>query len=256
LEPGGEESSPFLGAQVVVGRWVLPTGNMPPPHPCDHVVIRNEAVVTASYQRVPNWRRLERAEEEAAALIKEWGAESHPVDATFDDVMDCLHGHPAADLLHFALHGQFDLAGLQDGLVLVEKQPDASSPSRPTFLRPDQIASSTLDRAPFVFLNSCQVGAAREVLGDYAGLVESFLFAGASAVVAPLWSIDDGDAKNLALEFYKECWMGEAPAEILRKQRARFTESAARQAQSQDGSPTHLAYQFFGHPKFTLERHE
>jgi hypothetical protein len=254
IEGAAGDSSPFLGAQVALGRWVLPSADMPPPHPIGHLAVREEAVITATYQRVPNWKRLERAEEESATLLREWGGGSHAVEGTFDDVMNCLHGHPAVDLLHFALHGQFDLSGLQDGLVLIEKPADQSTLVKPTFLRPDDIASSVLDRSPFVFLNACQVGAAKEMLGDNSGMVQAFLFAGASAVVAPLWSVDDGEAQNLALEFYTRCWQGEPPAEILRCQRARFTESAARQGHSADCSPTNLAYQFFGHPRFTLER--
>jgi CHAT domain-containing protein len=162
-------------------------------------------------------------------------------------------GEPAADVLHFALHGQFDLKGLQEGLVLIDRQADESTPAKPTFLRSDDIASCTFRRSPFVFLNACQVGAAKEMLGDYAGMVDAFLFAGASAVVAPLWSIDDGDARALAVNFYKEAWKGESPAELLRRQRDCFTERAAKESGGKCASSTLLAYQFFGHPKYVLE---
>jgi hypothetical protein len=259
LEPplvtnGENASSPFLGAQTALGRWILPCGERPSPHPSRHLTVREQAVVTAVYDRVVGWKRLQGAEEEAADLLRQWQGTGRQVDATFDDVLRCLRGQPAVDLLHFALHGQFDAAGDQDGLVLISREPGGTTAASATFLRSDDVGSCNFaenSRSPFVFLNACQVGAAKRLLGDYAGMAASFLFAGASAVVAPLWSIDDAEAHRLALKLYECAWKGEPMAEILRRERARFTEVVAK---SQAGSPTYLAYQFFGHPRFTIER--
>ena len=46
-------------------------------------------------------------------------------------------------------------------------------------------------------------GAGAQVLGDYAGIAESFLYAGATAVVAPLWAINDRAARQLAIDRVK-----------------------------------------------------
>ncbi|MBS1791338.1 MAG: CHAT domain-containing protein [Acidobacteria bacterium] len=249
--------SPFFAAQVALGRWVLPSGAMPPPHPIRSLAVREQAVVTGVYDRVLSWKRLEKAEEEAADLLKAWEGTSQKVEATFESVMECLGGDPAADVLHFALHGQFDTSGIREGLVLIEHQDGATGPAKSMFLRPEHVSACDFrqfTRSPFVFLNACQVGAEKQVLGDYGGMASAFLFAGASAVVAPIWSIDDADARGLALEFYEEAWKGEPPAELLRRQRARFTELAAKNHSAESGSPTHLAYQFFGHPKYVLKR--
>src|SRR4029079_15217436 len=100
--------------------------------------------------------------------------------------------------------------------------------------------------APFVFLNACQVGAGESVLDDYAGLADAFLFAGASAVIAPLWSIDDVIARELALGFYEHALAGEPPAEVLRRERAAFRDDPS------VTSPRRLSYQFFGHPSMRL----
>lgn len=250
------DPSPFLAAQVALGRWILPKGAMPSPHPSCSLAVRKQAVVTGVYDRT-NWKRLERAEEEAADLLTAWKDTGQKVEATFEGVMECLSGDPAADVLHFALHGQFDERGIQEGLVLIEHQNGASGPVTTMYLRPADVAScdfTKFTRSPFVFLNACQVGIGKQVLGDYAGMASAFLFAGASAVVAPIWSIDDADARSLALGFYEEAWKGEPPAELLRRQRARFTELAAKNHSAESGSPTHLAYQFFGHPKYVLKR--
>ena len=105
----------------------------------------------------------------------------------------------------------------------------------------------SLAESPLVFLNACQVGTGQETLGDYAGLAESFLFAGASAVVAPLWSIDDGVASALAERFYTGRSPARALAEIVRSERAAFGTGA------DPNSSTLVAYQFFGHPEMHLE---
>jgi CHAT domain-containing protein len=84
-------------------------------------------------------------------------------------------------------------------------------------------------------------------LGDYAGMAVAFLRAGASAVIAPLWSIDDESASRVALSFYDRAISEsrEAPAEVLREVRREYLNDRA--------ASTPLAYQFFGHPSYRVE---
>jgi len=113
-----------------------------------------------------------------------------------------------------------------------------------SFLDPLEVEGSTLERRPFVFLNACQVGQANAILGDYAGMAQSFVSAGASAVIAPLWSVKDTTAKDFALQFYAPA--GETrPATALRTARASLGNAGIT-------SGTHLAYQFYGHPALRL----
>jgi CHAT domain-containing protein len=79
-------------------------------------------------------------------------------------------------------------------------------------------------------------------------MAEAFLFAGASGVIAPLWSIDDRVAREIAIRFYNRALSGEAPAEILRTERGAFRDSP------EVTSSTYLAYQYFGHPALRLDR--
>ena len=227
------EAPPFLGAQAHVGRWVLGSKKpkLPPPSALDVSVM---AVVSGVYNK-PGWRRLQEAEAEAAQLGEVYGA--LPVKAVVEDVLKCLKGTPEAELLHFAVHGNYDPNGVQDGLVLIDGR----------FLDPMLVRGTLLEKAPLVFLNACQVGSGNKILGDYAGMAEAFLYAGASAVIAPLWSIKDTVAKDIALEFYKQTFDGSLPTHVLRTSRALFKESSALSA-------TYLAYQFFGHPALKLHR--
>ena len=77
-------------------------------------------------------------------------------------------------------------------------------------------------------------------------MAAAFLLAGASAVVAPLWAINDETAKQIALGFYAAAGDGGgAPAEFFRHQRAANPDPPA--------SQTYLAYLFYGHPPLRIE---
>ncbi|GAA3036687.1 hypothetical protein [Streptosporangium longisporum] len=88
-----------------------------------------------------------------------------------------------------------------------------------------EVLGRDLPGAPFVFL---------EEPGD----AQSFLLAGACAVVAPLWPAG-GD--GVAREFYRRCFAGEPVAEVLRSMRGRSPDDAG-------------AYRFHGHPALRLHR--
>jgi hypothetical protein len=235
------EMPPFLCAQARVGRWLQPDENaaaaglgpvQPPP---TRLRVGTMAVVSGVYGQ-QGWPRLVEAEAECAALERDYGAAK--INATRDSVFACIFGAPAAEVLHFAVHGEWDPGGVQDGLILVDG-----------VLSPDQVLSGRLPGRPLVFLNACQVGQGSEVLGDYAGMAAAFLRIGASAVVAPLWSIDDATAASIALSFYQETLAnGATPAEVLRRVRTGFKPTTAAQ------SSTCLAYQFFGDPRLELIR--
>ncbi|MGH9179317.1 MAG: CHAT domain-containing protein, partial [Acidimicrobiales bacterium] len=224
---------PFLAAQCDVGRWVLGQRRPPLPPPTS-VPARTMAVVTGNYgSRLP---RLFEAEREAEQLRQRYAAA--PVGAVATEILGCLSGTPDAEVLHFAVHGTYDQGGEDEGLIL----------SDGTRLQPlDVKGAYPLKGTPFVFLNACQVGNGNELLGDYAGLAQSFLYAGAAGVVAPLWSVSDAVARELALDFYERAFVpGATAAGVLREARARYAEAG--------GDATWLAYQFFGHPAMGLRR--
>lgn len=240
-EPLIDPAAPlFLAAQANVGRWVLPqreraTGSRQRPQqpPPTEVGVSSVAVVTGVYDR-PGWSRLKEAEAEAEELGARFKAAQ--INAVTDQVLQCLRGTPPAELLHFAVHGTYDPGGLQDGLMLVDG----------VTLEPFQVQGVQLSRSPFVFLNACQVGMGNRVLGDSSGMAAAFLVAGASGVVAPLWSVKDTIAREIARSFYEKTAKGMSPAEALREARRSFLPGAAPQ------SATWLAYQYFGHPSLKL----
>lgn len=251
-------SSPFLGAHVAISRWPL-TDRRPRPVPRTSVDVRTVAVVTADYSGVPGWGRLEAALAEADDVVRIFEPAALRVAPELVTVIDLLRGSPAAELLHVALHGQFDQAGEQEGLVLLDRSADGSV--RPQFLTAVQIETGTLSGGPFAFLNACQVGSDEKVLGMYGGFASTLLRIGASGVVAPLWNIDDHVAADVAREVYAVVLQPSADgtppdvsvAEAFRRVRARYTEEAVR-AQTPGATATLIAFQVFGHPRLRLRR--
>lgn len=250
VDPWGG-SSPFLGAHVALARWPL-TEHRPRPHPRPKVSVRSAAVLTADYQGVPGWGRLESAVAEATEVATLFDPEAPQIVPDLWTVMNLFRGNPAADLVHVALHGQYDAQGDQEGLVLLTKSPAGGAVAQ--FLSPTVLESGELAQGPFVFLNACQVGTDERVLGDYGGFASTLLRIGAAGVVAPLWNIRDDIAAEVARRFYAATLTAASPvsaAEAIRAVRATYTEEAVRA-----GLPglhaTLLAYQVFGHPRLTL----
>jgi CHAT domain len=229
------DAPPFMSTQCDVGRWVLGQRRpkMPPP---TTLSVSSMSVVSGVYTG-GSWQRLVEAEAEAQDLVQAYGATA--VDATIPEVLGLLGGQPSADVIHFAVHGNYDPQGGEDGLILTDG----------LALDPLKVKGTTQSGTPFVFLNACQVGAGQRVLGDHAGMASAFLYSGAAAVVAPLWSIDDRVAREIARRFYEAVFDGASPAEFLRTIGQLASDETA-------ATTTHLAYQFFGHPRLRMpQRH-
>ncbi len=220
----------LFGAQAEIGRWILSSRNeLPIPPPLD-LELRPMVEVTAKYvgAKTP---RLVHAEEEGAELQRVYGAQH--VDATGVAITGCFHdANPPATTMHVALHGIYDAMSPVDGLIMADS----------SVLNASAIEGGTALKRAFVFLNACQVGVGKETLGHYAGIPAAFVYAKARGVIAPLWSIDDAVAKEIALRFYAGLAQGESPAALLRAERKRFNDAATR-------SSTLVAYVFFGNPR-------
>ncbi|WP_404386032.1 CHAT domain-containing protein [Knoellia locipacati] len=248
---GGD--APFLGAHAAIGRWPLSEGE-PRPVPRPTVEVVKAAVLSAKYDGVTKWGKLDDAEAEAAEVTELFGAVSVP--PTIRAVADLFGGTPAAQLVHVALHGQFDTEGTAEGLVLLAVDAAGTQTAKATFFSPLAAENGHLAAGPFVFLNACQVGADRAVLGDYGGFASTLLRIGATGVVAPLWNVDDDVAAAMAREFYAATWSAPADervsvAEAVRRARARYTVEGVTQ-RVPGVSPTLVAFQCLAHPQLRL----
>ncbi|GAB4272401.1 MAG: hypothetical protein Kow0092_27480 [Deferrisomatales bacterium] len=243
---------PLLGAQLRVGRWIPPgpkrprgvqRPSLPPAH---RIEVDRIALVVGDYLAEQGQRPLPLAKEEGKKLSLRY--DTVPLSATEDDLdrllRDALErdGTPVSvSAVHFACHGEVDPANPRyNGIVLSD---------RSVRLSPNIVSGSRIcrQREPFVFLNACQLGFSSELLADYGGMAGEFLRAGSRGFVAPLWSVDDRIARDVAVGFYERALDGEVPVgEVLREIRSRFD-------LAQDSPPsTYLAYVFYGHPNLIL----
>ena len=243
---GGEREN-FLGAEFSVGRWVIGrespvTGVVKPVYPPPTSVdVKRMAVVSGDYTQTRGWKDLAGAHEEAKALVERYNAISVDSDGA---LAAWLKSAQDVDLIHFAVHGKWDLAGSSGGIALVDG----------SMLTPSKIAGLRLKNAPFIFLNACQLGQGEQTLGDYGGVAAAFLQAGASGVIASLWNVDDAAAKALALSFYDSAHeLKDGASDFIRNVRARFSDAVPDDDPAARAPSLLLAYQFFGHPRMRLE---
>lgn len=251
----------WLGCQTLLGRWLrtgdkdVTTTGMPRPsmHPVASINVRDLAVMAAWYKYESGLRRLEKAEDEARALVQ--SHQACELEATSEAMLDLLRSslgrrlRSAEDVqaVHFAGHGDFDPA-----------RPDASAlflsngtPLRSTVFRAARYGGT---RQPLLFLNACMLGIGGEVLGDMAGFPGNALRGGFGGVLGALWEVDDQVAHDIALEFWTRALPpppahGEPIGAILRSLRAKYRGDPQALPES-----TYLAYVYYGHPRLTLSR--
>lgn len=111
----------------------------------------------------------------------------------------------AVDLLHLACHGRFRADNPAFSFLQLGDGP---------FTLHD--AARLRLRAGLVALSACETGASRVAPGEEVqGLVRAFLLAGAGAVLATQWPVDDAASAALVGRFYRALGAGVAPARAL-----------------------------------------
>lgn len=262
LAPPLDASRPAcLGAQVLLGRWWResvaggPAGRVarPPADPPARIAVSAMAVMAAQYKAESGLRRLPEAEAEAKDLVSAHAAVlmaastaslKQLLDAKVEAGLDMIG---AVDAVHFAGHGEFDPA-----------RPDGSM----MFLADGKPLSSMLFRSakygeahqPLAFFNACMIGIGGELLGDAGGFPGNCLRGGFGGMAGALWEVDDAQARDVALEFWRralptQAGEGEPVAAIWRDLRARFAPQGTLPPQA-----TYLSYVFYGHPRLALQR--
>ena len=119
-------------------------------------------------------------------------------------------------IVHFATHALLDsknpeLSGLVLSLVNKHGRPQNG------FLDLEQIYNLNLP-ADLIVLSACDTGLGQEIRGEgLIGLSRGFMYAGASRVMASLWSVDDEVTSELMARLYKSLEQGKmSPAAALR----------------------------------------
>jgi hypothetical protein len=232
LPSGDEQDREPLGVEFLVSRWSAR----------DHVLPAQRVRLADCWVVAPTDSKLDEAAAEAQMVIDRFapgmGALIDPADVVH---LDQTLAGAGRTLLHFVCHGQSGGAAGQT-LLLQNKEKLKSS-----FLRAMPGVKKGFRAArPLVFLNACEVGRAEPALAGVGGFADAFMTLGASAVVAPLWSVKDSIAHQVAVEFYERSRREpQTPfAEILRDLRRRSYGPAG-------GEDSWAAYCFYGDPLAT-----
>lgn len=241
------DAPPLLGCQVNLGRWPLGHSELPPRA---HIEVQHMAAVVGDYAARSGWRKLQQAMEEGSQLVQRYQALQLAADAPQIKKLltarlgEVEPGH-GTEAVHFACHGEALQHHALDAAVILG---DGMR------LSPLVFANAPLGKrsSPFLFMNACQVGKAGELLASFSGFAGEAIKGGFRGFLAPLWSVEDQLARDIALGFYEQVFGDgtRAPrpvAEVLREMRARF-------ADTEPNSLTRLAYVFYGHPGLTLSR--
>jgi CHAT domain-containing protein len=161
--------------------------------------------------------RLEWSRQEARNIASL--APAHQVSERLDFAanVDALRGADLAQfaVIHIAAHAVVDMDHPElTGIALSAM--DQAGRRREGFLRLHDIYGLTL-HPNLVVLSSCRTAIGPEVRGEgILGLSRGFLYAGAQAVVATLWSVDDQATAVFMARFYRELWTeGRSPVAAL-----------------------------------------
>jgi CHAT domain-containing protein len=238
---GRRERRETLGADFAVGRWVH-SGHRSPKQ---QVSIESSYVVAPTYDG-SDLRPLPNAQKEAEWVCARFaGKRVTPADPLR---LDNLLRVSPVDLLHLVAHGEAgrvedgaaipQLLLLDDGAQLDAQQIDAL----------DGLVDGFAARPPLVFVNACDVGRTEPSLLGADGVASAFVEAGACCVVAPLWSVKDSLAHEVAVEFYEAALRDPRRplAEILSDIRAKAYVDGG-------GEDTYAAYCFYGDPLTALD---
>jgi hypothetical protein len=236
----------ILAVRHAVGRWVATDS-------CQlrqSLRVREIAVFATDYGTVARIKKkLRWALEELSYLVGIFKATAYRV--RYRDLTEFFE-HGRAQLIHFSCHGRTGVYDPENaGIELEEDDPQVYT--APQVWRPEVRRDGVGREKPVVFLNACQAGAAGEVLGMVFGWPQAFLRMGSTACVAPLWSVVDETAKDVATEFYNnvlkdtQAEPGVQPmtlGEALRQIRSQWRTKA---------SLTYLGYVLYGDPTTKLD---
>lgn len=153
--------------------------------------------------------RLQHAASETQAVVSRFGGRLY---AEAEAKQAVLSASPC-QILHIAAHGQYRI-----------DKPDFSFfqlADGPIFT--DDLFQYDL-RYELVTLSACETGRSRATAGDeLIGLGRGFLFAGAGALIASLWSVDDALTLNLMNTLYHQLDIGASKAAALREAQLQMT---------------------------------
>lgn len=118
-------------------------------------------------------------------------------------------------VVHFATHGILNATTPADSYIQLAASPNAEQ----AHLTVGEVWDLPFKKVTLVTLSACEsaLGDKEPDGGEITTLAEAFSSAGATTVLASLWSVGDESTKELMVEFYKQLAAGASKAEALQK---------------------------------------
>ncbi|MBI5533105.1 MAG: CHAT domain-containing protein [Deltaproteobacteria bacterium] len=176
----------FLCRSHPIGRWYGAYAG------CRTQILKRSTPFHSVVPRYGNDDRLEEAEREQEHLVATFQA-AKVEPATRERLLELLNGPLQVGVFHVAAHAVSDGRGPWCGHLSLENG------TRLTAL--EVKGTGTAAQGALVVLNACESAAGRPLLGVVAGFPEAFISVGAAALLAPLWAVDDYDARTTVSAF-------------------------------------------------------
>ncbi len=168
--------------------------------------------------RGSHFGRLDHSRSEAKAITSNLPNKSYKLLLDFDSSRENILKEDLTkyQILAFITHGLLD-TGQVDASGLILSCIDKNGNFQNGFLGLYDIYNLKLS-SDLVVLSACQTGLGKEIWGEgFANLTRGFMYAGASRVIASLWSVDDAATSELMKIFYEKLITEKKrPAEALR----------------------------------------
>jgi CHAT domain-containing protein len=118
-------------------------------------------------------------------------------------------------VVHFATHGILNATTPAESYIQLAASPNAEQ----AHLTVGEVWDLPFKKVTLVTLSACEsaLGDKEPDGGEITTLAEAFSSAGATTVLASLWSVGDESTKELMVEFYKQLAAGASKAEALQK---------------------------------------
>lgn len=151
-----------------------------------------------------NWDgRLHYTAEEANRVVRRFGGQALCEDHAVETVL----GTPPGQILHISAHGQYRIDQPDFSYIQLADGP----------LYTDDLFQHDLPYE-LVTLSACETARSRAAAGDeLIGLGRGFLFAGAGALIASLWRVEETLTSQLMEELYQQLDCGASKAAALRE---------------------------------------
>jgi CHAT domain-containing protein/Tfp pilus assembly protein PilF len=173
--------------------------------------------LAVAQSRVEGLRPLDYADEEVETVARLYNTKAFPTGSL--SKADFMSRAPNFNIIHLAAHAELNLSNPL--FTRIALAPSKNEQENTGDLEVREVYNLDLGKAGLVVLSACETNIGPYSKGDeIVGLNRAFLYAGASTVIASLWTVDDESTSYLMKAFYTSLKQGVSKTEALRAAQA------------------------------------